>query len=258
MRVGVAAPGDSAGVGAAARAAGRRSFPPSGSAPENLVQPSRRRAALNPAWVLAVHEGGHAVVGRCLGLEVAGATIVAGCGYDGLVWRGDGPPDDLDAADATHDRTCLAVRSLMRPVGESRADASAWLHHVHTAAIGLLAGYAAERRLGVPAGAARIAARRDLVQARALAATIVYDEAAINSFLAYAQREAVALVNKYWCSVRCVATELLKHSTLTGAQIDRAIFSGLVLQDLARERRRRRSAAVADARAARLHVEPPL
>jgi hypothetical protein len=56
------------------------------------------RSAVND-WRTAIHEGSHCVVGRALGQDVAGCTIIPGDGYGGLTW---GP---------MHDRSMLSTEA---------------------------------------------------------------------------------------------------------------------------------------------------
>jgi len=56
------------------------------------------RAAVDD-WRVSLHEAGHVVVGRSLGMEVGGVTIVEGPDYGGLTWGPQGNAARLSSAD---------------------------------------------------------------------------------------------------------------------------------------------------------------
>jgi hypothetical protein len=62
---------------------------------------------------------------------------------------------------------------------------------------------------------------------------------AVDDFIAYARREAQALLNEHAPIVHSLCEALLEAGTLTGEQIDCVIANALVRVDQAAERRRR-------------------
>jgi hypothetical protein len=175
-------------------------------------------------WRVALHESGHVVVGRALGEEVAGVTIVPSGNYSGLTW---GPKyvrsefDGTAAADAVVPDICGKIAASMPGPGEPRINAAEAFAHVHVRVVDLCAGTAAETLLH-PDDAPWIA-HSDIRQARALASIICTSEAAIDAYLLFGLAEAKALILQHRAAVLAIAETLMIERTLNAEQIDAII-----------------------------------
>jgi hypothetical protein len=183
-------------------------------------------AARSPVddWRVAVHESGHVVVGRALGEEVAGVTIVPSEHFGGLTW---GPKhvrsefDGSSADDALVPDLCGKIAASMPGPGEPRIDAAEIYAHVHVRVVDLCAGTAAETLL-FPDAAPWIA-HSDIRQARALASIICTSETAIDAYLLFGLAEAKALIQQHRAAVLAIAEALMIERTLNAEQIDALI-----------------------------------
>jgi hypothetical protein len=171
-------------------------------------------------WRTALHEAGHCVVGRVLGEEVGGCTIVAGPDYGGLTWGPSGNSARLSWADDEPD-LCEKIGALMPGPGESRTDAAEIFAHVQVRITDLCAGTAAESLLH-PDDDPWIA-HSDIRQARALASLICSSEFAIDAYLMFGLAEAKALISEHRAAVLAIANALMIHRTLDAVMIHEII-----------------------------------
>jgi hypothetical protein len=175
-------------------------------------------------WRVALHEAGHTVVGRSLGEEVAGVTIIPSGNYGGLTW---GPKyvrsefDGSSADDAVVPDLCGMIAASMPGPGEPRVNAAEIYAHVHVRVVDLCAGTAAETLL-FPDDAPWVA-HSDIRQARALASIICTSEAAIDGYLLFGLAEAKALIVQHRPAVLAIAEALMIERTLNAEQIDAII-----------------------------------
>jgi hypothetical protein len=171
-------------------------------------------------WRTALHEAGHVVVGRVLGEEVGGVTIVEGPDYGGLTWGPQGNSARLSNEKAD---LCEKIGALMPGDGEPRANAADIYAHCHVRVTDLCAGTAAETLLH-PDDKPWIA-HSDIRQARALASIICSSESAIDAYLLFGLAEAKALIMQHRAAVLAIAQALLIARTLNCEQIDAIIAS---------------------------------
>jgi hypothetical protein len=189
-------------------------------------------------WRVALHEAGHVIVGRVLGFEIGGATIVPSRRGSGMVW---GPTYDLSELSEDYDvapNLCSTIARLMPGAGESRAAVVDIIAHSHHRVIELMGGTAAEtvlHRDDPPWEAVS-----DLRQARGYA-SLVCSPSAVEAFVAFALQEAIALVIEHRTLVVAVARALIDHGarTLNGAEIDSVIVHTIAVESPASERKRR-------------------
>ena len=113
----------------------------------DVVEPVAVRSPVDD-WRIALHEAGHVVVGRALGEQVGGVTIVAGPDFGGLTWGPMGNSARLSATDADEcPDLCEKLAGVMPGPGEPRIDAAEIYAHVFVRVIDLCAGTAAETLL---------------------------------------------------------------------------------------------------------------
>jgi hypothetical protein len=176
-------------------------------------------------WRTALHEAGHVVVGKAIGLEVAGCTIVPGDGFGGLTW---GPFFDRTMLSFDNDvpDLCEKIADLMPGPGEPRADVADVYEHVHSRVVDLCAGTAAETLLH-PACAPWIA-HSDVRKARATASIICSSDSAVDAYLAFGLAEAKALIEQHRAAVWAIAEALMVERTLNSEQIDTIIANAPV------------------------------
>jgi ATP-dependent Zn protease len=191
-------------------------------------------------WRMALHESGHVIVARVLGVEIGGVTIVPGPTYGGLTW---GPAyerselSDNDQEEAPN--RCAKIGSLMPGPGEPRKDAVEIVAHAHHRIIELMGGTAAEALLH--ADDPPWEARSDLTQARALARIICTSEESIEALICFGYEEALSIIGKHRGLVTALANALISHPerTLNGKEIDVVIAETLEREARAAERDRR-------------------
>ena len=171
-------------------------------------------------WRTALHEAGHTVVGKAIGLDVAGCTIVPGDGFGGLTW---GPLFDRSMLSTDNDvpDLCEKIADLMPGPGEPRDDVADVYEHVHSRVVDLCAGTAAETLLH-PACAPWIA-HSDVRKARATASIICSSESAIDAYLSFGLAEAKALIEQHRATVLAIAEALMVERTLDAGQINAII-----------------------------------
>lgn len=171
-------------------------------------------------WRVCLHEAGHVVVGRVLGEEVGGVTIVEGPDFSGKTWGPQGNLARLSSVDEAPD-LCEQLAGVMPGPGEPRIEAAEIFAHVHVRVVDLCAGTAAETLLH-PKDEAWIA-HSDIRQARALASIIC--SSAIDTYLLFGLAEAKALILRHRAAVLAIAQALLIARTLNCEQIDGIIAS---------------------------------
>jgi hypothetical protein len=184
-------------------------------------------------YKIALHEGGHVVVGRALGGEIGGATITPTEFFSGRVWGPNGDPSHLGSGFDV----CSEARPYLPRLGEPRSDAAELFTHAIGRCIELAAGTASEK-LFFPDDES-LAASDDQRQSSAFAELLCCTPPAISAFLVYAASEAAALLDEHRDVVIAVADALIERRTMTGEQIDQIIADALALEDLAAERERR-------------------
>jgi hypothetical protein len=171
-------------------------------------------------WRTAIHEASHCVVGRALGQNVAGCTIVPGDGYGGLTW---GPAFDpsMRSNDTDVPDLCEAIGELMPGAGEPCVNAAEIFAHAHVRVVDLMSGTAGESLLHPEC--TPWVAHSDIRQARALAGLICSSEESITAYLEFGAEEARALILRHRGAVLAIAEALLIHRTLDAAMIDAII-----------------------------------
>jgi hypothetical protein len=173
-------------------------------------------------WRIALHEAGHTVVGRALGEEVGGVTIVEGPDYGGLTWGPKGNSSRLSSVDEQPD-LCAMIAASMPAFGEPRVNAAEVFTLCHVRVVDLCAGTAAETLLH-PACAPWIA-HSDVREARKIASMVCTSDAAIDAYLAFGLAEAKAPIIEHRAAVWAIAEALMVHRTLDSTQIDNIIAS---------------------------------
>jgi hypothetical protein len=173
-------------------------------------------------WRVSLHEGGHTVVGRALGAEVGGCTIVEGPDYGGLTWGPKGNSSRLSSVDENPD-ICAKITALMPAFGEPRVNAAEIFSFCHVRVVDLCAGTAAETILH-PACAPWVA-HSDIREARKIASMVCTSESAVDAYLAFGLAEAKALIEQHRAAVLAIAEALMVERTLNSEQIDNIIAS---------------------------------
>ena len=171
-------------------------------------------------WRTALHESGHVVVGRALGSEVGGVTIIPCETYGGLTWGPAGNSARLSSLDEKPD-LCEMIAGLMPGFGEPRVNAAEVFTHVHVRVAELMAGTAAETLLHpfCPPWTAH----SDIREARSIASIVCTSEAAIDAYLLFGLAEAKALITKHRAAVLAIAETLMIELTLDTKRIDNII-----------------------------------
>jgi hypothetical protein len=173
-------------------------------------------------WRISLHEAGHVVVGRALGEEVGGVTIIPGPDFGGLTWGPKGNSSRLSSLDETPD-ICAQIAASMPAFGEPRVNAAEIFTFCHVRVVDLCAGTAAETILH--AACAPWIAHSDIREARKIASMICTSEAAIDAYLSFGLAEAKALIEQHRAAVLGIAEALMIHRTLDTEQIDTIIAS---------------------------------
>jgi hypothetical protein len=173
-------------------------------------------------WRIALHEAGHTVVGRALGEEVGGVTIVEGPDYGGLTWGPKGNSSRLSSVDEQPD-LCAKIAASMPGFGEPRVNAAEVFTLCHVRVVDLCAGTAAEIILHPKCPP--WVAHSDIREARKVASIVCSSEAAIDCYLAFGLAEAKALVTQHRAAVWAIAEALMIERTLNSEQIDNIIGS---------------------------------
>jgi hypothetical protein len=171
-------------------------------------------------WRVALHEAGHVVVGRCLGMEVGGVTINEGPDFGGLTWGPQGNTARLSSV-KEEPSLCEKIVALMPKAGECRSTAADIFTHVFSRVTDLRAGTASESVLYPDAEP--WPAHSDIAQARSLASIICTSEFSIDAFLQLGLAEAKSLIEQHRPAVLAIAEALIIHRTLDGAMIDTII-----------------------------------
>jgi cell division protease FtsH len=164
--------------------------------------------------MVGIHEAGHVVIGRILGMPVAGSTIDRVGDHIGCTWSDEG---GLQPCTDTVESLCTALKPLMSGIGDDRSGIAVDLQRAHYHVLELLAGVEAERLFG---GAMLPNTEHDLEEATAIAGLICRSPASVDAYLAFARVEATALLTDHSAVVLAVADALIWHRTLSGEQID--------------------------------------
>jgi hypothetical protein len=173
---------------------------------------------------IALHESGHVVVGRALGQEIGGVTIIPSETYGGLTWGPNYFKSGFDGAANDDDVVpdlAKKIGALMPGPGDSRSDVVDIIAHAHVRVVELSAGTASESLL-LPDEAPWVA-HSDIRQSRALASLICTSESSIDAYLEFGLVQAKALILQHRAAVLAIAEALLIHRTLNSEQIDNII-----------------------------------
>jgi ATP-dependent Zn protease len=170
----------------------------------------------------AIHEAGHVVVGRALGMEVGGCTIVEGPDFAGLTWGPTGNSARLSSMEEVPD-LCEKIANLMPAFGEPRIHAAEIYAHVFVRVTDLMSGTAAEILLHPDC--APWVAHSDIRQARALASIICTSESSIDACLLLGSAEAESLILQHRAAVLAIADALMIERSLNAERIDTIISS---------------------------------
>jgi len=185
---------------------------------------------------IAQHEAAHLTVGRVLGAEFGGATIVENTdlGYGGLCW---GPKFQSRFADEECSTAIVdQIVELMPKDGDTRDDTAEIYQHVFARVVELTAGSEAERmQFGD-----NWPATDDRAQERSLAALIYSSSEAQRIFIEACAAEARTILRRHQDVVDALAAALVEHRTLDGSQIDETISRTVAARQLAQEYERRR------------------
>jgi hypothetical protein len=176
-------------------------------------------------WRVSLHEAGHVIVGRALGNELGGVTIIPSETHGGLTW---GPNHFKSGFDGAADDDDIVVPdlaekigALMPGAGESRSDVVDIFTYVHIRVTELCAGTASESLL-VPDEKPWVA-HSDLRKSRAVASLICSSEASIDAYLRFGAEEAKTLIEQHRAAVLAIAEALMVRRTLDAEQIDTII-----------------------------------
>lgn len=141
-------------------------------------------------YQVALHESGHIVTARMLGMPVAGSTIEFDSGHHGCTWNNE---NGLEPSADTVETICAALTPLMPVVGNDRSDIAVELLRAHHHVLELLAGVEAERLF---IGTMLPGTAHDLDEATAIAGLICRSPASVDEYLAFARTEAIALLTE--------------------------------------------------------------
>jgi hypothetical protein len=188
---------------------------------------------------IAVHEAGHCVVARFLGLPVAGVTLVASADYAGLCFGPDTDPNKVTAAMLREEakRHCNDATELLPLPGERRDCTASWLVHAQTLVMESVAGFAAETIAGFDRELE--AGSTDYAVAGMYARSIVHSDEAVPSFVATCRADAIKILRDHWQAVTDVAMALEDRQTLTGVEIDAIIIEAEQRAVMLTEKQRR-------------------
>jgi hypothetical protein len=201
-----------------------------------------------PVSVTALHEAGHIVVARYLGLPVASATVLANAHFHGIVLGPEGDPNaSPEQLAKAAEALCAQAAAIMPSPGEDLVEAASWLVHVTSRCAELLAGFVVEK-LGGYAGKNEPQST-DLQLARIYAASC-HAPAAVEAFLEYCRAVAASILVDHFGALKAVAQALDASGMMTGAELDVVIFEAEGEATQARELERREASAGAIRRAA--------
>jgi hypothetical protein len=184
---------------------------------------------------IARHEAAHLTVGRALGAQFGGATIVENpdLGFSGLCW---GP--DFQSCFAGETSTIVKqIDDLMPRDGDVRDEGSAPVfQHVFTRTVELCAGTQAETLKFGDAWDAR----DDRKQERQLAALIYSSPEAQDIFISACAAEARAILRRHADVLEALTAALLQYRSLNTEMIDDTISRAIAARLLAQERDHRK------------------
>jgi hypothetical protein len=187
---------------------------------------------------IAIHESGHAVCARLLGVEVGGVTIEPTGEFSGLVF---GLGFFERYADAATDISGFEFAARMKPMlprpGETRDDAAAnILMHATNRTVEVAAGTIAETMLldGPP-----WPAPHDRAQEASFANLICTTPESAAAFIALAESMCRDLLTPYLHVVAALAAALRVERVMDGTRIDQVIATALASASVEEERCRR-------------------
>ncbi|MEZ5822308.1 MAG: hypothetical protein R3D82_16040 [Xanthobacteraceae bacterium] len=212
-------------------------------------------------WKTAVHEAGHVVCARYLGIEVGGVTIIPGPGYNGLTWGPDSQRalhgkegfDDLgeDHVECVAENVSRKLKALAPGPGEDQSEMDSLFIGTRTKLIELMAGEAAERLIFEDQQPELIGG--DLSAALAVSGIVSRTLEGQMALAEYGFQEARAILEEQRSVLLAVATALINHPerTLDQSEIDAAIRSAVANEAAEAERERRKRWAEIEANAER-------
>jgi len=199
---------------------------------------------------IALHEAGHAIVARYLGLPVAGVTLVASADYAGLCYGPDTDPSKVTPTVLREEaeRRCNNATELLPLPGERRDCTASWVVHAQSLVMESVAGWAGEQLAGF--NRELEAGSTDYTVARMYARSIVHSDEAVPSFVESCRADAVKILRDHWGAVEAVAVALDARKTLTGEEIDAIIYGAesKALHDAELRRRARMASAATHTR----------
>jgi hypothetical protein len=164
--------------------------------------------------MVGIHEAGHVVIGRMLGMPVAGSTINRVGDHIGCTWSDE---RGLQPCTDTVESLCTALAPLMPGIGDDRSGIAVELRRAHNHVMELLAGHEAERLF---CGTMLPGTAHDLEEGAAIARLICRSTKSVDAYLTFARAETTALLTDHSAVVLAVAAALTRYRSLTGEQID--------------------------------------
>jgi len=188
---------------------------------------------------IAVHEAGHMIVSRFLGLPIGGATIVASADFGGLCFSPDTDPNKVTATALREEAEsrCNDAMTLLPLPGERRDCTASWLVHAQSLVMESMAGFAAEFLAGFDRELE--AGSTDYSVAKLYARSIVMSDEAVEGLLASGRADATQILKNHWDSVEAVALALDEKQTLSGVEIDTIIMEAEQRAVMLAEKQRR-------------------
>ena len=177
------------------------------------------------ASVIAIHEAGHCVVARYLGLSVAGVTTAATADYAGLCFGPDTDPNKVTPTVLREEaeRRCNDAMELFPLPGMRRECTASWLVHAQSLVMESVAGFAAEQLGGFDRELE--SGSTDYAVAKLYARSVVMSDEAVPSFVESCRIDAIKILRDHWLAVEAITLALAEKKTLDGVEIDAIIFA---------------------------------
>jgi ATP-dependent Zn protease len=191
---------------------------------------------------VAVHETGHAFVGRCVGTQLRSASIIPQFGSEGRVLSIAYEQkfyERFEDAAIEIVSLCERVERLMPELGVNRNASAEFFQRATTLAIELVAGSVCEK-IFYP-DLEILPTEHDEIEAQAFAKIAVASPHAVAAFLEYARAEAEGLIRDHYSVALAIVDELERRGELTGNEIDRVIARAVAVKSIANERQRQAS-----------------
>jgi len=208
------------------------------------------------ASAIAIHESGHTIVSRFLGLPLGGATISPTDEYGGLTFAPGADSLNVTRASLREEAQsqCDGAMELLPPAGCRRDSTSSWLVYAQSQISSLMAGFAAEEQAGFSRDLE--SQSTDVEIARIYGRTCVISDDGVASFMAACRADAIQILKAHWHAVEAIALALDARGTLTGDDIDLIIFEAEAEVERRAELSRRKRMAAMTARAAEFVRQP--